>query len=667
MNIETLLEQPFNEIVKAQLAQKAVIAGLIVPEGHLQKAFDFYKSKGDYFVAADIADELGDKEKRKLMLNNAANKLIKTKAQKKVEFDKVMARIDAGDYYDSKKENYHHRVDYEVIAEDGGLMAMGVLGPNGFNSLGDLLGVERTEGKSFDWGHVQAIRSVLRGDLDDAKEMYTKLLERAAEASDGGKGFIRTHTLDPIKEATLALEIGEYDKAYEIFDKHNMNHYGAILAKIQGDFDKANELFDKQIERTISTKSPKGNIRGVKVGGHINYYHAASIAEMKGDLSKQIEMLAMDNKYQDLIKMVDEGEASREVIEPLIVEIRNQYIEESSGVSLMDEGIGKLEAAKIWNQYGFSNLELLNHVLKTKKKMFADNTVSYVSKVSDRRLFEVALHTKIAADMTDWLGNKEEATKLKKVAYTFSEKADSHLTPELAIELNDRKLMEANLKKIEGRENEYGKQGGRIYSNERRNLLIALERYDEALEGAEGFDKRYTLEKAGRWGELCDALERREFRDDFSEGPLEAYKIAVEHGLTERADRLYGKIVEERKDKGNFAYYDIVPIIIEREDNELAKQVVNAAKEELFALPKFGGYAVNRLANMLPLAEYSNDSQAMDLFTIILPLGKLKSRTVIHKYDLEGIKRNTENEIKVELLRPIARYEKYVKPLLEAQ
>ena len=671
MNIETILQQPFTDKVKIQLVEKAVISGLEVPKEHLKKALDFYESKEDYFVAADVAEALGDKEKRKLMLNHAASELIKTKAQKDAEFKKVMARIDAGDYFDSKKKYYHHRVDYEVIGEDGGIMGMSVMTRGGkFQTFGDMLGVKKTEGKSFDWCHAQAIKSVLRGDVDDAKSIYSELLDRATKASQSGNGFIKKHTLEPEKVASLALEVGDFDKAYEILDKRGMNHYAAVLAKIQGYFDKANELFDRQIERTISTKSQKGNIRGIKVGGHVNYFHAALVAEMKGDLSKRIEMLAADNKYQELIRLADKGKVDRKVVEPLIKKIRDTYIEESSGISLMDESIGKIEATKIWKQYGLSNLDLLSNALKTKGRMLADNTITYITKVTSKRLFEVALHTKIAADMTVWLGDKEEAIKLRKVAYTFSEKADSHLTSELAIELNDKKLIEDNLEKVTDREDESGKQGGRTYSSERRNLLVALGRFDEALEGTKGFDKRHVLKKAGRWEEICDLIEENKREDVDIGGGLrldkrDAYKIATEHNLKDRKERIYGKLVDERKGKEDFAFYDMVQIIIDRNDKDLAKKVVDSAKEELFNLPELKSYALNRLEKLLPLAEYVNDKETGDLFTLIPKLGKVKSKTVQHKHDLEGKNRNTENEIKVIFGRAIARYEKYFKPLLD--
>ncbi|HIH10931.1 TPA: hypothetical protein HA241_01975 [Candidatus Woesearchaeota archaeon] len=643
MNLEELLKLDFTEPIKAHLVQKAVIAGYDVPTEHLSSACDYYERTGDFFVAADIALALDEVDRRAQLLRQAASTLIQTKEERDSELRRQL---------DSEEAVQYARRDYQPIQEGNGFLGgMIMLGIDGSRTdLGQLARDHRAEkGTSFERIHIDAIRCVLRGDLDEAKKMYDRLLDRAQRAT--------RITLKAEEEMSIVLESGNFERAFEIFEQHGTNHYGGILARYLGDEERAVQLFDRQIKSTLSHKSRTSRIRGIKVGRHINYGHAAAVAETKGDIAEVIDIVTQGNDYDHLIKIAEERPDLKPEIEARVREIRDRYIDHASGLSMNSPQLKVRDGIDIWKEYGISSFELIQNTIRSRLRSRTDS-VGYVSNDKKAWLSEARSMVRTSANMSNWLGDQEETKSLHFVAYKLAEINNNILgMADNAVELNDRLLLETVLSKLD-QETEQSFQ-----KTARRNVLVALGRFDEALATAQGFNRKYILEKAERWEELCGGFERNEFDHQHSgNGKIEAYKIAAEHGLVARADILYSALVRERKKaRDKFGYYDLVPIIIERNDRETAQKVIEKAKTELFSSQEIDEYQARRLKDIAELARFVGDAHTENLFTTVSGLYNIRDPLTMHEVELEN--RSIPKKWEFEVMKPIRRYEKYVKPL----
>jgi len=658
MDIETLLEQDFTWPVRAHLVKKAVESGEEVPEKYLKPAFVFYEEKEDFFVAADLAEASGDLELRAEMLEKAATHLT-TKEQRHSE---LMEEIKSGE------DRHEKRYDYTPLQEGRGFLGgMVLVGRDGSKAdFGELARKDLAErGLSFEEMHMRAIRAVLRGDLEDARVRYNRILNRAARATVGSRGVIPTGTMRWEEEASLALEIGDFERAYKIFDKHEMSHYGGILARYLGDEERAQGLFDKQIERTITKPTPKASIKGVQIGGEINWGHAALVAEIKGDVSQVIEFDARGNNDESLMKLADKRPELRGEIEPEVRAIRDKYVDKAVAVSTTVPDVGLLRSFEIWRDYGFSRIDVLKRRL-TRSYRSQGGWLSHCFERKEEKIFDAELSSKIAAGISEWLGEGERAHRLRGVAYRLAERSGRLWgMAERAIELGDRDLIRSVLERMDA-----NPKDNRTFRDSRSDLLAALGRYDEALEGIEDWKRRMILEKAERWEDLIRGVESGELTYGRGRSLSEAYEIAKEHGLTEEADRLYTEIVDSAREReadkrfgDRYAFAYLAPLIIERGDRDLAKEAVDKSRAELASSDRIIWYEPRALRKMAELAEYIGDAESQAVFARVAELSAFYSPMEDRNYDPSDGDKSSKEKVEGEFMGPIKRYEKYVKPL----
>ena len=623
MDLEELLNQRFSKPLRAYLTKQAVILNEEVSPNRLETALIFYENKGDFFVAADLAQALGNQRKRKEMLNQAASDLIKTKDERDVEWKRSLRTVE---------RKHLCQEDYSPIKERDGFLGGLVVGDFNFttNNRRDL----NEGGNNVEKSHIEAIRSVLRGDLTEAKQKYTQLLNLVERINRRVNKESNVMRIKPEEELSLALEIGYFDRAFEICERYGMNHYGGILARYLGEEKLAERLFNRQIRLATSKR---------------RYGHAAFVAELKGDLVQVVELLAKDQNYSRLIELVVNHPELNDLIEQKMREGRRFCLRQAESLfltypDLNEEGrikLGLEDRKSIWERTKYKiTTKLFDHNLRRSERIDRINAAILISQK---------------------LGENDIVSNLKRAVYHFAkEDGDATGMVYAAIDIGEENLFREVLSFLDGRDN----------PNLKVQLLIGSKRWDEALVLAQDYQKRQILEEAGRFEDLCDLIERGKYEEvhigsGICLGKIDAYRIAVEHQLIPRANRLYSELVEERKQNretdDRYPFSDLAEIIIERRDADLAREIVIKSMAELQLQTELSEDEAISLKKYALVAKYLGEEETADIFTTV---SRLALGTDTLHIKTRGLGQNEVAEFgQLEVLKPLRRYEKYVKLL----